>query len=330
MSETYWIGIDLGGTKILSGVFDDQLNLLARQKTRVGTDHAPKAVFARIVENVGALLAEAKLEIGQVRAIGLGVPGQVDPRSERVRYAPNLNWRDLHLAQFLPADWRCEIHPENDVKVGTYGEYVRGAAQGGRVVLGIFAGTGVGGGIIIGGELFHGFNFNAGEIGHTIVDWQSGTSLERVAGRRWLVQRAFAILQDAPKRIRRNWKSLDPEKVKSSQLAELYEKDDPLGVQLVDEAARALAAAVGSAVNLISPEIIVIGGGVAGALGPSFLERIWEVAQRYVLPGAADGVRCVSAALGDDAGITGAAALARKRALANQQSPTHQQPPAQQ
>jgi glucokinase len=322
MSETYWVGIDLGGTKILSGVFDDQLKLLARQKTRVGTDHAPEAVFARIVENVNALLAEAKLEIGQVRAIGLGVPGQVDPRSERVRFAPNLNWRDLDLAQFLPPTWHCAIHPENDVKVGTYGEYVCGAAQGGRIVLGIFAGTGVGGGLILDGELFHGFNFNAGEIGHTIIDWHTGTSLERVAGRRWLVQRAFEQLQDAPKRIRRNWRNLDPHKVKSSQLAELYEKDDPLGVQLIDEAARALAAAVASAVNLISPQIIVIGGGMAGSLGPSFLERVWEVAQRYILPGAAEGVRCVAAALGDDAGITGAAALARKRTLAHTNQPT--------
>ena len=99
--------------------------------------------------------------------------------------------------------------------------------------------------------------------------------------------------------------------VRSSQLAEYYQKDDPVAVQLVDDAARALGAALGGVVNFLSPEVIVIGGGVTGALGDTFIERIWEIAQRYTLPGAANGIRCVPAALGDDSGIVGCAAYAK-------------------
>ncbi len=180
-------------------------------------------------------------------------------------------------------------------------------------MLGIFVGTGVGGGLIINGELYNGFNWNAGEIGHTIVHWRKGTILEAIAGRRSMMQRAGGLLEDAPKKVRKDWKELDPAKVKSSELASLYEKGDMVALQLVEDAAHALGAAVASALNLISPEVVVIGGGVAGALGPSFLERIWEIAQRLALPDVADGVRCVPAALQDDSGIVGAAAYARSR-----------------
>ena len=121
-------------------------------------------------------------------------------------------------------------------------------------------------------------------------------------------------MEDAPKRVRKKWKDLDPAKVRSADLAELYKQEDPVAMRIIGDAAKALGAAVGSMVNFLSPEVIVIGGGVAGALGDAFLERIWEVAGKYFLPAAADGVRCVPAALKDDSGIYGAAAYAKSRA----------------
>jgi len=205
------------------------------------------------------------------------------------------------------------VHFENDVRMGTYGEFTHGAASGAKNVLGIFVGTGVGGGIIINGQLYSGFNFNAGEIGHIIVHWRRGANLESIAGRRNQMKRARKLLADAPKRIRKKWKDIELSTMKSSQLAEMFIKEDPVVLELVDDAARALGAAVGSMVNFLNPEVIVVGGGVAGALGDPFLDRIWEIAQRYVLPGAADGVRFVPAALKDDSGIYGCAAYARAR-----------------
>src|SRR5439155_23501449 len=187
--------------------------------------------------------------------------------------------------------------------------------KGARNVLGVFVGTGVDGGLIVNGQLFTGFNGNAGEIGHLILHWRQGTELESIAGRKYMMKRAKDILDDAPKRVRKEWKGIDLAGVRSSQLAEFYQKDDPIAVQLVDDAARALGAAIGGVVNFLNPEIIVVGGGVTGALGDTFIERIWEIAQRYTLPGAAHGVRCVAAALGDDSGIVGSAAYAKARTL---------------
>lgn len=317
MSSGYWLGVDLGGTKILAGLFDDELKLVARSKQPTAPEGGPSGVVANVVKAVEAVLRESSVDAGLVRGMGIGVPGQIDIGTTKVKFAPNLDWRDIDLQPLLPAAWRWPVIVENDVRMGTYGEFAHGAARGAKHVLGVFVGTGVGGGLILNGELFTGFNGNAGEIGHLIVHWRQGTHLEGIAGRKYMMKRAKEILDDAPKRVRKEWKGVDLQSVRSSLLAEYYQKDDPVAVQLVDDAARALGAAIGGLVNFISPEVIVVGGGVAGALGDTFIERIWEIAQRYTLPGAAQGIRCVPAQLGDDSGIVGCAAFAKAHAPAS-------------
>jgi glucokinase len=313
MSGGYWLGVDLGGTKILAALFDNDLKLLAKSKQPTGAADGPAGVVGRIAAGVDAVLKETGIDPTQVRGMGLGVPGQIAIGTTTVKFAPNLEWHDVDLAPLLPAAWPWPVTLENDVRMGTYGEFAHGAAKGARNVFGVFVGTGVGGGLILNGDLFTGFNGNAGEVGHMIVHWRRGSSLESIAGRKYMMTRAKDVLDDAPKRVRKEWKNVDLAKVRSSQLAEFYQKGDPVAVQLVDDGARALGAAVGGVVNLLSPEVVVIGGGVAGALGDPYIERVWELAQRYTLPGAADNVRCVAAALGDDSGVIGCAAYARSR-----------------
>ena len=311
MSAGYWLGVDLGGTKILSGLFDDELKLLARSKQPTSAEGGPSGVFARVVQGVEAVLKEAGIAQEQIRGMGIGIPGQIELGTTKVKFAPNLDWRDVDLKPLMPAAWRWPLVVENDVRMGTYSEFAHGAARGARNVLGVFVCTCVGGGLIINGDLYAGFNGNSGEIGHLVVHWRRGSELESIAGRKYMMKRAKEILDDAPKRVRKEWKGIDLAGVRSSQLAEFYQKDDPVAVQLVDDAARALGAAVGGVVNFLNPEVIVIGGGVTGALGDTFIERIWEIAQRYTLPGAATGIRCIPAALGDDSGIVGCAAYAK-------------------
>ncbi len=158
-----------------------------------------------------------------------------------VRYAPNLGWRDFDLTELIPPSWTWPLFIENDVRMGTYGEWSQGAAKGCKNVFGIFVGTGVGGGLILDGKLYNGFNGHAGEIGHIVIHWRKGTSLEAIAGRRSIMARAKELLDDSPKRVRKEWKSVDITAVKSSHLAEFYQSDDPIAVQLVDDAARARA-----------------------------------------------------------------------------------------
>jgi len=311
----YWIGVDLGGTKLLAGLFDHEMKLVARTKQPTEYEQGADAVTARIAGAVEHLINEAKIDRSSIKGCGMGVPGQIDPKSRMIRYAPNLGWRDYDLLAKLPTEWRWPVVLENDVRMGTYGEFAHGAAKGAKHVLGVFCGTSIGGCLILNGELHTGFNGNGGEIGHTIVHWRKGTGLEQIAGRRAMMKRAGEQLADSPKRMRKNWKNVDLDTVKSSFLADLYAKDDTIAVQLIDDAARALGATIGGMVNFLSPEVVVIGGGVAGAMGDHFLERIWEIALRYTLPGAADGVECVAAALGDDAGIVGSAAFAKTKTL---------------
>lgn len=313
MSDPYWLGVDLGGTKILAGLFDPRFAVVARAKQATNYDDGGPAVFARIVTVVDAVLKEAGVTADRIGGMGLAVPGQIVPNATLVRYAPNLGWRDFDLAPLFPSHWSWPVVIENDVRMGTYGEWTHGAAQGSSHVFGVFAGTGVGGGLILDGKLYHGFNGHAGEIGHIIIGWKNGIELEALAGRRNLMIRARKVIDDSPKAVRKNWRGLDPTTFKSSEIAAWAEKGDPVIGQLIDEAARAIAAGVGTVVNLLSPEVVVVGGGLTKALGPAFPERIWEIAQRYALPRATENVRCVMAALGDDAGITGAAAYARDR-----------------
>lgn len=311
MSDSHWIGIDLGGTKILAGLFDDSLKLVARAKLPTEAEKGPESIFARIGQTVDSVLREAKVEPTQVKGLGIGIPGQVDPGSTVIRFAPNLDWRNLDVKPLLPTSWTWPTVVDNDVRMGTFGEYAAGAARGAKNVFGIFVGTGVGGGLILDDKLHTGFNGHGGEVGHIVLHWRRGSTLESIAGRKYQMKRAKEILDDAPKRVRKEWKGVELDKVKSSQLAEFYQRDDPIAVQLIDDAARALGAAIASVVNLLSPEVIVIGGGVTGALGDPFIERIWELAQRHILPDAARNVKCLPAALGDDSGIVGCAAYAK-------------------
>jgi glucokinase len=313
MSTRYWLGVDLGGTKVLAGLFDDNLNVVVRSKQPTGAEGGPAGVIGRVAQAVDAVVREGKIDPAGIAGMGFAIPGQIVPGQPVVRFAPNLDWRDVNVRDLMPTNWHWPVVLENDVRMGTLGEFARGAAQGAKHVFGVFVGTGVGGGFILNGELFNGFNGHAGEIGHIVVHWRKGTTLESVAGRKYQMKRAKEILDDAPKLVRKGWKGVDLERVKSSQLAEFYMKDDPVAVAVVDDAARAVAAGIASVVNLLSPEVVVIGGGVTQALGDSFIERIWDIAQRYLLPGAAAGMRCVPAALGDDSGITGAAAFAKAK-----------------
>jgi glucokinase len=314
MTGGYWLGVDLGGTKILSALFDDNLRLLARSKQPTSADGGPTVVMDRIAQGVEAVIHEAGIDRLQIRGMGLGVPGQIIVGTSKVKFAPNLDWHDVDVKPLLPNNWGWPVVVENDVRMGTYGEYAFGAARGARNVLGVFVGTGVGGGLILNGELYTGFNGNAGEFGNLVIHWRRGHTVEAIAGRKFMMKRAGEILGDSPKRVRKEWKNVDLAGVRSSQLAEFYQRDDPIAVQLVDDSARALGAAIGGIVNFLSPEMIVLGGGVTGALGDAYIERIWEIAQRYTLPGAADNVRCVAASLGDDSGVVGCAAYAKSRA----------------
>ena len=132
MSTGYWLGVDLGGTKILAGLFDDDLKLLARSKQPTAAESGPTGVGANIAKAVDAVVREANVDLAQIRGMGIGIPGQIDLGTTRVKFAPNLNWRDVDIKPLMPTAWRWPLVVENDVRMGTYGEFAHGAAKGAR------------------------------------------------------------------------------------------------------------------------------------------------------------------------------------------------------
>lgn len=304
------VGVDLGGTNITAALVAADHSVSGR--TKVPTPGGgPDAVLKAIVEAVRDVADEPS-------AVGVGAPGPV--HDGVVVTAPNLpGWGDpVPLEDRLVDALRVPVAVANDASVGTYGEWAAGAGMGGRCVLGVWLGTGVGGGLVIDGRLHDGPYGGAGELGHMIVR-QGGRvcgcgrrgCVEAYAGRASLEARvAEEIDAGAESRLPKWRKAKGKDRITSGVWAKALEADDPVAVRLVADAVDALGAALGSVINLLDCDLLLFGGGLTEKLGQPFVDRIAEATRPWVL--APDVPRrYVAATLEDDAGIVGAAALAR-------------------
>ena len=321
-SPPYVIGMDLGGTKILAAVVDAEGQILAQAKRATRAVDGPDAVIKRMARTARKAVRSAGIEWSAVAGLGVGAPGPIDPQSGFVYNPPNLpGWDEIALAPRLSAALELPVFLENDVNLGTLGEHALGAGRDTGDMVGIFVGTGVGGGLILDGKLRSGFRHAAGEAGHMIVLADGPVCgcgkrgcLESVASR-------TAIERDIQLGIAAGRKSIIPKLVKekgrltSGVLARALRTGDPLVTEVMGRAQWYLGLLAASIVNLIDPEMIVFGGGVVEALGKEFLRPIRVTArQHYIQQSDADRVRIVAAKLGDHAGILGAAVLAQRRA----------------
>jgi glucokinase len=305
-----FIGIDLGGTKVYGVVLKDG-DVAAEAKEKTPTLGGPLAVVDAIVKVVAELGG-----IGGVDGVGVGAPGIVDAATGLVRQAPNLpGWHDAfalagHLSDALGG---MPVRLDNDVNVGTVAEHWRGAARGANDVLGVFVGTGVGGGLILDGQLRRGPSGVAGEIGHMVVardGRQCGCGgrghLEAYAGRAGMERRAREL--DSEGRDTALVELSSTKRMTSGVFAKALAAGDAVAIELLDEAVEALGTALASASTLLDLSLIVIGGGLADRLGASFVGRI-EQAVRRELFAESSPLRVVPAALGDQGGAIGAALL---------------------
>ena len=319
--STNVIGVDMGGTKILSAVIDVKGNILGTAKVPTKAGRGAIEVIDRIADCVRKAIDESGVDAESIQAIGIGAPGPLDPATGVVIFAPNLGWRDVPLKAELEARLGFPTFVDNDVNVGTLGEHVFGAGRGVQNVVGIFVGTGIGGGIILQGELFHGASKTAGEIGHIIVKAGGprcgcGTRgcLEAMASRTAMAKQfRKAIRKKGRKSVLSELTGGDLGSIRSGVLAKAVAMNDALTLKVLKKATKYLGIGIGSIVNFLNPEMIVLGGGVVEALDDTFLDNIRAAAKKYALPNTLDGVRIVQAELGDNSGILGAAALARQR-----------------
>ena len=319
-NNDYVIGVDMGGTKILAAVVNAEGEIISQSKTATKAEKTSDQVIDRIAGCIREATHQAELNTEQIRAIGIGAPGPLDPKTGVVIFAPNLGWSNVPLKAKLEALVGVPTFVDNDVNVGTLGESVLGAGKGVKNLVGIFVGTGIGGGVILDGKLFHGVSKTAGEVGHMIVKADGPRCgcgnlgcLEAVASRTAIArQLRKAILKKNKKSILLKLNGGSLKQIRSGALAKAVRRGDKLVIKVMRRATKYLGISVASIVHLLNPEMVILGGGVVEAIGDDFVDDIRRVAMKYALPNTMKGVQIVRAELGDNAGIIGASVLARQ------------------
>lgn len=303
-------GIDIGGTNMTGALVDDHHRVAEREK-RVTPTEGPDAVVDMIADMVGGFDERPS-------AVGVGIPGPVN--GGVVTYPPNLeNWpAQVDLGAKLGTALGMPVAVGNDANVGTLGEWVAGAGQGARFVLGVWMGTGVGGGLILDGRPYTGALGAAGEFGHMVVHHGGARCgcgrrgcIEAYAGRASM-ERSVDMAVAGGRRTA--LLEIRDDKGKDRLTSAVWEKalsdHDALATELFEEAVTAVAVGVGAVINLLDLDRVVLGGGLAEKLGKDLAERVGEGVRRWTLT-PRDDLQVVVAELGDHSGIVGAAALAR-------------------
>ncbi|HXA71867.1 MAG TPA: ROK family protein [Stellaceae bacterium] len=314
----YAIGVDLGGTKTETALVDAKGRIAGRQRTpteaALGPDH--------VIETVVSMLETHYLQAPDrpVCAIGVGVAGQVDSEQGIVRRAPNLDWRNYPIRERLEAAVGLPVAVLNDVQAITYGECRRGIGRGASNLVCVFAGTGVGGGIVIGGELVRGASGNAGEFGHMTIERDGPLCscgnrgcLEAFVGG-WAIarrarERAAAEPDGAAALLRLAGGA--PADITAALVGEAAAHGDAFARALVEDTGAALGVGLAAIANALNPELIILGGGIVEGL-PDLVEIAEQELRRRALAAALQPLRVVRSKLGADAGVIGAALFARE------------------
>lgn len=314
------LGVDLGGTKILAGAFTPQMKLLQTAKLSTKSERGFEAVVERIARCIRDAIDEADLSLKQVRGIGIGAPGAVDPETGDVLFAPNLGWKNSPLKKKLEQLLSIPVFVENDCNIATLGVHEIELKGRPKNLIGLFLGTGVGGGLILDGRLYGGFNRTAGEIGHMVLlvggpKCGCGNSgcFEALSSRTAIFREIQKAVRDGQKTVLTELLGTDLADMKSGDLRKALRRGDKLVERVIEDAAEYTGIAVANLINIFNPEVIVLGGGVIDALEDEMMSIITETALDYAMPGTARGIEIVASKLGDHAGIYGGATLARLR-----------------
>lgn len=319
-SDDIWIGFDLGGTKMLTIAYDADWNVLGRRRRKTRGREGSDSGIARIGSTIERLLEENDLVGKPIRGIGIGCPGPIDLDKGRILTTPNLGWDDVDIGDFLTKKFDCPVVVLNDVDAGLYGEYQFGAAKGSRCAVGIFPGTGVGGACVYEGTILQGNGVSCMEIGHTRISSGTRSSGYELAGTLEAEASRLSIAAEAAKAAFRGdapalakGAGTDLADIRSGALADSIQAGDKAVRRLVEEASEAIGIAVVNVIHLLCPDTIVLGGGLVEAMEDLIVGTVGKSARKSVMSVYKDRFQVVAAQLGDDAGVKGAAAWARRK-----------------
>ena len=311
-------GIDLGGTKVEAIVVDDANTILASSRHPTPSSGGPADVAAEMAGAMASACKAAGIEPAELLGVGVGSPGVVDQATGIVSTARNLpGWeRSYPLGPELEAKLGTKVVIGNDVQVATDAEFALGAGRPYKSLLGVFWGTGVGGGLILDGKPWVGRG-GGGEIGHVVVEIDGARCpcgrrgcMEAYAGRAAMEARARKRQKEQPTDLFKIMKERGRTKLTSSVWARALDRGDKLTVELIDDAVRALGAGIASTLNLLDVPAVVIGGGLGVRLGEPYVKRIRKAMQPHLFNDA-NPPDVLPAALGDAGGAIGAALLVK-------------------
>lgn len=321
---TFSAGVDIGGTKISAVVVNSAGEIVGRAKKKTKAALGFAEVMNRTAECLAQAAEEAGTAVAELNVVGVGAPGPLLPDGTVVN-APNMGWTRVPLSKSLRALFGCPVYSENDCNAGTFGEYKLGAGIGARTLVGLFMGTGLGGGIIIDGKIITGVNYMGAELGHITVQ-RGGRScgcgkrgcLEAYASKTGMGFRfRHAILAEKRPSILHELSGKNLDNVSSSVLKQAWLAHDPVAVETLTEAAEYLGEGIANFITLLAPDVVVVGGGVFQELGRQLMPIVKRAAKDACFPAASfRHTKILAAKLGDDAVALGALAYARERQAA--------------
>lgn len=319
------LGIDIGGTNLVVGsVAADGSALVALGSEPTHAEAGQSDVLDRLIALAQRTIEQTKREVRGAELIGVGVgaPGPLDTKSGIVLLTPNLGWVNLPLRQIIHDRLALPAALDNDANCAVLGEWWMGAARGTRIAIGITIGTGIGGGLILDGKLFHGASDCAGEIGHTTIDTEGRRCkcgnygcLEAYASGPAIAERAREALRgDEGESIILGLVDGDPKRITAQTVYEASKRGDTIAREVVRETARFLGAGVSNLLNIFNPDVVVLAGGVTQAGDALFRPLRAEVKRRAFKP-AVEACRIVPGALPLSAGVVGAIATFKMQTL---------------
>lgn len=314
-----YLGVDVGGTKVLAAVVTEAGKVVARQKCRTPRGGGAGDVLAAIESALRDALASAGNSSADVCAVGVAVPGVVDPKKGRVVLAPNMDFDQVDVGKELQKRLGQRVVVGNDSNLGALGERWLGAGRGARSVFAMLWGTGIGGGFVRKRKLWRGARESAGEVGHIIMQIggpECGCGnrgcFEALASRTAIERDIRAALRGGRESVVTELIGDDAGPIRSGVLARALEAEDAVVTEIMHRAAETVGYVCLTVRHLIDPEVIILGGGVVEACGDFVMPIVQGIVEKDQLPGARKGGRVLPSALGDDAVLLGAVALAQR------------------
>jgi glucokinase len=315
------LAVDLGGTKIAAALISPDNRVLARAHSPTLVAEGLQAVIGRIFATVDRLLSQANVDPAGLDSIAVAAAGAIDASKGLVTSSPNLpGWLDVPLRDMVKERYRVDSCLLNDASAAALAEHCLGAGRGVANLVYITVSTGIGGGIIVNNELYSGTSGCAGEIGHMTIDANGPECSCGNIGCLEVFASGKAVAAEAKRRIRQGESSrltdivsADLEDITAEKVALAAQGGDQLALEVISRAASYLGVGLVNLVNIFNPEVIIVGGGLS-KMGELLLKPARQVVRQRAFPLCTSAVRIVTAELGDDAGVLGAAIYARQQA----------------